>query len=515
MQGVKIYNKELNMNNKYIIYLRKSRADGEHETVEDVLSRHEKILQEYAEKNLGNIIPEKSIYREIVSGETIKDRPLMNQILDIIQNENVTGVLVVEPQRLSRGDLKDCGTIIRAFQYTNTLIITPQKTYNLSEKYDRKFFEMELMRGNDYLEYIKEILMRGRLASISEGNYIGSVPPYGYSKEKINKNYVLVENDESDVVRLIFDLFTNQKLGTVKIANHLNSIGIKPRKNEFWTNSSIRDILKNPVYIGKIRWNWRKTVKQYKNGEIITSRPKSDPSTWMIIDGKHNALISEKTFNDAQERFGQNPRVKKEYEIINPFAGLIKCECGKSMVYKSSKKSSPRIMCTNQPRCKNKSALYIEFENEIIKALKNYINDFKIKVSNGDKESVSIQNGILENLTKELNTIENQQDKLYELLEQGIYTNSIFLKRNAALAENRKKITSEIEKLKNSIPNAIDYEEKIIQLSNALATLQNPNIPPKIKNNFLKIIINKIEYKCKPNNQRNTTPFQIKIHLNL
>ena len=94
----------------------------------------------------------------------------------------------------------------------------------------------------------------------------------------------------------------------------------------------------------------------------------------------------------------------------------------------------------------------------------------------------------------ELKTIENQQDKLYELLEQGIYTNAIFIKRNTALAEKRKKITSEIENLKTSIPNSINYEEKIVQLSNALNTLQNPDIHPKIKNEFLKVIINNIYY---------------------
>ena len=77
-------------------------------------------------------------------------------------------------------------------------------------------------------------------------------------------------------------------MGTSKIANHLNSIGIKPRKNNYWSDSTIRDILRNPVYIGKIRWNWRKTVKTYKDGEIVCSRPKSTPDSWIIIDGKHN-----------------------------------------------------------------------------------------------------------------------------------------------------------------------------------------------------------------------------------
>lgn len=161
--------------------------------------------------------------------------------------------------------------------------------------------------------------------------------------------------------------------------------------------------------------------------------------------------------------------------------------------------------------------MYSEFESEVIIALKKYINDFKIKISNGDNQSESIQNGILESLIKELKTIENQQDKLYELLEQGIYTNAIFIKRNTALAEKRKKITSEIENLKTSIPNSINYEEKIVQLSNALNTLQNPDIHPKIKNEFLKVIINNIYYTRKNDNRtrNDDSPFTIKIILNL
>lgn len=122
---------------KYLEYLRKSRADGENETIEAVLERHEKILHEYAEKN-GIDVSEADIYREVVLGETIQDRPVINKLLTRIQNEDIKGVLVVEPQRLSRGDLSDCGTIIRAFRYTDTLIVTPTKTYDLSEKFDRK-----------------------------------------------------------------------------------------------------------------------------------------------------------------------------------------------------------------------------------------------------------------------------------------------------------------------------------------------------------------------------------------
>lgn len=485
------------MTEKYLVYLRKSRSDGDHETVEDVLSKHETIIQEFALKTFGNTIPDNCIYREVVSGETIQDRPMIKTLLDLIQNEPIKGVLTIEPQRLSRGDLSDCGTIIRAFRYTDTLIITPTKTYDLSDKFDRKFFEMELMRGNDYLEYIKEIMMRGRIASVNEGNFIGSVPPYGYDKVKIGKSYTLVPNAEADTLRMIFELYANDKLGTTMIANRLNDLGIKPRKSPYWTNASIRDILHNPVYIGKIRWNWRKTIKKYENGGIITSRPKSDPDSWMIVDGKHEAIISEELFQAVQMRFGNTPRSKVNHELVNPFAGLIRCQCGKVMIQQAQRKGiRTRIHCPNQKYCGNKSAACEDLEQVITEALNNIIKDFQSKLSE-NKPRYNTSSEIINKLSKELNILENQQNKLYDLLEQGIYTSAVFVARNEALAEKRNKIEAAIIKAKELSQSAINYKEMIVSLSDAVEVIQRKNISPKRKNILLKSVIKEITYSRK------------------
>ncbi len=120
---------------------------------------------------------------------------------------------------------------------------------------------MELMRGNDYLEYVKEIMMKGSIGSVGEGNFIGSIPAYGYDKVKIGKAYTLTPNCEADTVKLIFELFVTEGLGTTTIAHRMNNLGIKPRRSPYRTNPAICDMLRNPVYIGKIRRNRRKTVK--------------------------------------------------------------------------------------------------------------------------------------------------------------------------------------------------------------------------------------------------------------
>ena len=165
-----------------ITYLRKSRADNSSESIEEVLQKHENQLREYARHVLNIELSDTFILREVISGETIDARPQMQKLLKLIENPGLKAVLVIEPQRLSRGDLEDCGHLINTLRFTNTIVITPVRTYNLEDKYDRKFFEMELTRGNDYLEYTKEILRRGVLASVNQGNYIASSAPYGYRK---------------------------------------------------------------------------------------------------------------------------------------------------------------------------------------------------------------------------------------------------------------------------------------------------------------------------------------------
>ena len=210
-----------------IDYLRKSRSDDPLLSVEEVLQKHESILDSWSERNLGARVPEENKYREIVSGETIADRPEMQKVLKRIESPSIKAIKVVEVQRLSRGDLEDAGRLIKLLRYTNTLIITPQKTYDLSDEYDRDFFERELKRGNEYLEYQKKIMNRGRVLSVSQGNFLGSIPPYGYDKTVVldgkRKCPTLKENkSQADVVRMIFDMYVNKDMGKQRISTSLS-----------------------------------------------------------------------------------------------------------------------------------------------------------------------------------------------------------------------------------------------------------------------------------------------------
>ena len=215
---------------EFLVYLRKSRSDDPLLTVEEVLARHEAILDEWCEKNLGSKVPEENKYREVVSGETIADRPKMQEILKKMESPRIKGIIIVEVQRLSRGDLEDAGRIIKLFRFTNTLAVTPQKAYDLRDEYDRDAFERELKRGNEYLEYTKKIMNRGKLLSVSQGNYIGSIPPYGYNKVWVTEGKrkcptLAINEEEANVVRMIFDLYVHKDMGRNNICKHLDSLG--------------------------------------------------------------------------------------------------------------------------------------------------------------------------------------------------------------------------------------------------------------------------------------------------
>lgn len=302
-------------------------------SVEITLERHEEILQNWAIQNLGAKIPEENIYREVGSGETISERPVMVEVMKLFKSNNIAAVLVVEPQRLSRGELKDCGELIETLEHTDTKVLTPQKIYDLSDKYDKKMFRDELLRGNEYLEYTKEILARGRHLSVSQGKFVGSKPPFGYNKEKLKdtKGFKLVPNNDANTVKLIFSMFIEGST-PYQIAAHLRAIEANSRGDVDWEHGAVKDILTNPVYYGYQTWENRKTTKMFVDGKIKTVRVKNPEVK--LYKGLHDPIVSEEIFFKTQDVIKNRsiPRTNSNYETQNPLAGIVLCGiCGRSM----------------------------------------------------------------------------------------------------------------------------------------------------------------------------------------
>ena len=500
------YIEELNLQPEDILdYLRKSRADDPTLTVEEVLARHEAILDEWAERNLGAKVPEENKYREVVSGETIADRPEIQKVLKLIESPKIKAILIVEVQRLSRGDLEDCGRLIKLLRYTNTLVITPQKTYDLRDEYDRDSFERELKRGNEFLEYTKKIMNRGKLRSISEGNYIGSIPPYGYNKVWITEGKrkcptLAINEEQANVVRMIFDMYTNQNLGMPTICNRLDSMGAPPPKGDRWSNRALKDMLSNIHYLGKVKWNWRKTITVVEDGEIRKIRPKSEIGEFLIYDGRHEAIIAEELFNATQEKLGKNPRVRQNMGIRNPLAGLVYCQCGTAMTLRTYKahNGEPRLLCNNQTHCHTGSCTYDEMLEMVKGVLTQCIEDFEHRIKSNSGDSMKLHEKLLKSLEKKMQDLEAREIAQWEAQshpdESQRMPPHIFKMLNEKLLKEKEEVKEAMCNARKSMPDPVDYREKVVRFRKALDALENPDMDAEDKNRLLKDCIERIDY---------------------
>ena len=499
------------------MYLRKSRQDDPNETVEEVLAKHETMLQEWARNNLGREIPEEYIYREIISGgESIDEREEMRKVLARMEDPNVAGILCRDPQRLTRGSLEDCGRLISTLLYTKTIVATPMTTYYLTDKRDLKYFESELMRGRDYLDYVKEVLYSGRIASIKRGCFIGFRPPFGYDRAKIGKDHTLTPNENADTVRLIFDWYVNERLSYDQIATNLNNMGVPTALNSQWRKDAISTILHNRHYIGQVFYNRRQKVTVVKNGEKRNRRLYMPEDEWIIAEGKHPAIIDKETFEKAQAILNKNPRIGHDRVLLNQYAGILVCsKCGKTMVRHPYLRAETRIECRTKPMC-FKSARMDDVTAALIVALEqSELPELKAKLNNGDGESAKIQQKILAKLEDQMEKYHQQEEKQYDLLETGVYTQEKFEERNAALRQKMDDCAAQIQKTKMNIPKAIDLAKKVVALEDAIDALKNDSLPAEPKNKVLKAILDRVEFASSDGDSQGETSIRLKVFLKL
>ncbi len=508
----------------YAIYLRKSREDIESEKYGEgeTLARHEKILTTLAEKR--NLTIGK-IYREVVSGETISERKEMQKLLKDVENEKWTGVLVVEVERLARGDTADQGRVSKAFKYSHTKIITPVKTYDPDNEFDEEYFEFGLFMSRREYKTINRRLQRGREISVSEGKFVGNIAPFGYDRIKLKdaKGYTLAINqDEAPIVKEIFRLYTFESNTISSVVKQLNNINLKPRLSNEWTISSVKDILSNPTYIGKIVWNRRKQKKKTKNGHLIISRPRNQE--YLIYDGLHEPLIHINTWDLVQEKRKRNiPKVKHNNIVQNPLVGLVFCEkCGKPMQRRPyTKADKPATLICSNSKCDNVSSKLYIVEDKIIGALKIWLKNYKIDYDNLQSNSKADNNKMIEqSITSTKKALEKENTKLnkiYDFLENGVYSRDEFINRSKSIKDNIQSLEEKLKEYQELLAKNEEIQtqkeviipklENVIDLYHKLETAEDKNI-------LLKSIIAKITYlKVEKSIKKDSDPTNFELHI--
>lgn len=483
---------------KTVIYLRKSRKDRDNETIEATLRRHEEQLLSYAEKQNLNVV---EIKKEVVTGDSIAVRPQMQSLLEEVEDGRYDAVLVMDIDRLGRGDMIDQGIIASTFKKAAAKILTPDKEYDLDNEYDEEFFDLSAFFARKELKMIKRRLQRGKIKSIQEGNYIGAHAPFGYDKYA---KTLIINEKERPVLELIFDLYVNQGMGDTKISKYLESLCIPNKSGGMsWDRTTIRRIIRNPVYIGKIVWNKRECqdTAAGKRKRLLPSAQQK------LYSGKHPPIIEEKLFYEAQQisKIRHIPHLRENLSMRNPLSYLVKCgACGHTMTMRSSKSKPDSLRCYRH--CGGTSSSYLSIvEERLIEQLYDALSEMQLEFAY-QKQSVALEEEYhllkdsLNHMKAEIKKLDKQKNRQFELLEQGVYDSGTFLIRSQVILEKilkandmKKEIkeklalcSQEIQKLDLSIPRILD----------ARYLIENYywKLTPALKNDFLRSILSEVTY---------------------
>lgn len=485
---------------KVAIYLRKSRADEELEKTVgqgETLSKHKKALLKIAKERKYDVV---DIKEEIISGESLFHRPKMIELLNEVDSQKYDGVLVMDMQRLGRGDMQDQGIILKTFKESNTKIITPQKTYDLNNDFDEEYSEFEAFMSRKELKMITRRMQGGRIRSIEDGNYLGTNPPLGYDIEKIGRIRTLKPNSYAPVIKMIFDKYI-EGYGTGMIANELNSLGYKSATGKDFEKTTILFILKNLVYIGKITWKKKEQKKSLTPGKVRDTRTR-DKSEWIVVDGKHAAIIDEKTFYTVQKMLQEKYHVP--YQIINgmanPLAGIIICGvCGNKMVLKKYGNRAPHILCNKKCGCKSSRFDYVE--KFILDSLFDYYKQLEVAIKEKDiTDNNKIYKKQIESLNRELIKLMNQKNNIFDLFEQGMYDKEVFIERSTNVSERIENVNSQISLLQEKLEEKTKDKITSKEIKHVIDVYSFSDV--ETKNRLLKSILYKVEYR-KSKEQKN------------
>lgn len=516
----------LDPNGKYYMYLRKSREDVEAEAhgEGETLARHENRLKELA-NHLGINISK--VYREVVSGETIAARPEMMRLLTDIENDQPNGVLVVELERLARGDTRDQGLIMETFKYGNTKIITPMKTFDPNNEFDEEYAEFGLFMSRREYKTIRRRLRDGKYNTAKEGKWPWGKAPFGYERYKLKgqKGYSLkIVPEEAEIVRLIYAMYTagtpetyNKPISVTAIGKTLDKMFIKPRYSETWAHNVIRDILLNRTYIGEIPAGRRKIVKVMTNGTVKNSTPINKDCDY--FPALHEPIIDKETFDLAQKVFNSRskPPVWLSGTIKNPLAGLLKCQgCGYTMIRRpvSGRIKQELFLCK---KCDMPGAAVDDVIDKLMLALRSWLADYRISISSPQLSVVGIaitQTKINETMDF-IDKHKKRLDKAYEAFETGVYDADTLKNRVEKIREEINSAQNALDELLKQQKRQEDFEKKRTLLIPKIEfLLDNFNtLTPEEQNTLLKEVLEKVEYsKEKRGTKKEIPDFNLKIY---
>ena len=261
------------------------------------------------------------------SGKSIEGRPAFKKMLsDIESGQGVDYILVYKLSRFGR-NAADILNSLELIQTYDVNLICIEEGIDSSQTSGKLLISVLSAVAEIERENILEQTMNGRREKARQGLWNGGPAPYGYT---LKDNKLYINEDEAELVRLIYDKYVNTNIGYTGIAKYLNLQGIKKvvrtdRMIEEWSAHFINLILENPVYCGKIAYG-RRTLEKVKGKKNEYKR--INAIDYITVNGLHEPLVSEDVWNKAKEKrqaTGKKFASKYGKDRTHLLTGLLKC----------------------------------------------------------------------------------------------------------------------------------------------------------------------------------------------
>lgn len=467
------------------------------------IQAQEEMARKYCEmqdKELVKVYADKGI-----SGKSTKDRLALEELIRESEKGLFNEVVVWKTSRLARN-------VLDLAQIVNTLERNKVAFRSLSEPYDTSTPQGKLMMNmlGSFAEFerttIIENLRMGMNTRARQG-YKNGGKLLGYRSEGTGRDskLVIVEK-EAEIIRIIFRMYSEGK-GYKAIANHLNKLGYKTvRGNSFHING-VKEILNNPTYIGKIRFN--------KYIDYSTKRRKGENEKYILVEGKHDAIVDEETWEKVRFLHGKKAgRYSTKATGKFPLTGMLRCPvCGAGMVAANTvntlkdgtKKRIRYYSCGNFQNkgsavCSANSVRADYAEEYVFSRIKEVLTNDKVlkdivnKMNKDSHEKVAPLQENREQIDKKIKETREKKNRAFELYEEGIVDKDTLSSRieliDNQISEQLKELGAIDEELKDNNKDEIPYAV-VKQAMNDFHQLIE-KAEPQQRKMFLKLVVDKI-----------------------
>lgn len=451
-----------------------------------------KLIRSYAASH-DMVVPDEFVFTDDgISGRSAKKRPEFQRMIGWAKEKDrpFEAILVWKFSRFARNQEE-------SIVYKSMLARSGVEVISISEPLAEGPFGSLIERILEWMDEFYSIRLsgevkRGMAEKVSRGEIV-TPPAFGYDVDSAAKRYV--PNNDAATVRRIYADYLSGK-GITTITRELGRAGVRTTRGNVPDNRYVKYILQNPVYVGKLRWS--------RSGKSNYSRENYDAENSYLVDGQHEHIVDDATWEAVQERLSRSERGRHKYQRLDQPAdwmlkGLVRCSsCGSTLVYQSL--ACPSMQCHKYAKgtCRVSHALSISKANrQVIAALEYACDNLAFPVAPHTVRRPAAGPDYAHLIAVERIKLR----RVMEAYETEVYSLEDFARR-------KKEITARIHDLElqrdaaaaEENTHAVDptsYREKV---RDVLRIVKDPQISEAAKNEALRSILSYIVYE-KPENR--------------